>query len=304
MPKLSVLLPALGGIETVRAALDRWQSQASVAGLELIVLCPDGVDGPAGVRVVDTRGLLLHEARARGVRESIAEYVFLAEDHCLPDAGWADAILPRLDEGWDAIGSRLAAGVTTDARSQAAFLLGYGEWMAPIETGPARVLPGHNVVLRRRLLLELGDDLEDLLLVGAFLVRRLRPGRRMLVVAEAGMTHYDVTAFRRQLVVFQTVGRSFGAMRTRRAPTPARVAYAAAFPLLAAAHWRRALAQYRRAGRPNGMRATCLAPAALFAGVWGVGEALGALLGPQRVASGAWRSETKPVVSSSDDRKA
>jgi hypothetical protein len=52
------------------------------------------------------------------------------------------------------------------------------------------------------------------------------------------------------------------------------------------------------------MRATCLAPAALFAGVWGVGEALGALLGPQRVASGAWRSETKPVVSSSDDRKA
>ena len=134
--------------------------------------------------------------------------------------GWADAILPRLDEGWDAIGSRLAAGVTTDARSQAAFLLGYGEWMAPLETGPTRVLPGHNVVLRRRLLLELGDELEDLLLVGAFLVRRLRPGRRMLVVAEAGMTHYDVTAFRRQLVVFQTVGRSFGAMRTRRAPTP------------------------------------------------------------------------------------
>jgi len=36
----------------------------------------------------------------------------------------------------------------------------------------------------------------------------------------------------------------------------------------------------------------------------GVGEALGALLGPQRVASRTWRSETKPVMSSSDDRKA
>ena len=118
------------------------------------------------------------------------------------------------------------------------------------------------------------------------------------------MTHYDVTAFRRQLVVFQTVGRSFGAMRTRRAPTLARVAYAAAFPLLAAAHWRRALAQYRRAGRSNGMRATCLAPAALFAGVWGASEGLGALLGTKRVASGAWRSETKPVMVGSDDRKA
>ena len=52
------------------------------------------------------------------------------------------------------------------------------------------------------------------------------------------------------------------------------------------------------------MRARCLAPAGLFAGVWGVGEALGALLGPQRVASSASRGETKPVVSSSDDRMA
>ena len=120
MPTLSVLLPALGGLETVRTALDRWQSQGA-SGLEVIVLCPDGVDGADGLRVVDTRGLLLHEARARGVRESTAEYVFVAEDHCLPDEGWADAILPRLDEDWDAIGSRLAAGVTTDVRSQAAF---------------------------------------------------------------------------------------------------------------------------------------------------------------------------------------
>jgi hypothetical protein len=167
--------------------------------------------------------------------------------------------------------------------------------MAPLETGPTRVLPGHNVVLRRRVLIGLGGELEDLLVVGAFLVRRIRPGRRLLVEAAAGMTHYDVTAWRRQLLVFHTVGRSFGAVRTRRAPRVARVAYAAAFPLVAAAHWRRALRQYRRAGRANGMRAACLAPAALFAGAWGAGEAVGALLGPERAAVGAWRSETKPV---------
>ena len=50
-------------------------------------------------------------------------------------------------------------------------------------------------------------------------------------VAEAGMTHYDGTAFRRQLVAFQTVGRSFGGDAHRRGPALARVAYAAAFPL-------------------------------------------------------------------------
>ena len=83
-----------------------------------------------------------------------------------------------------------------------------------------------------------------------------------------------------------------------------RLAYAAAFPLVAAAHWRRALAQYRRGGRANGMRRTCLAPAALFAGLWAFGEAAGALLGPQRVAPGAWRSETKPVMPSARGPKA
>ena len=304
MPRLTVLLPALGGVQTVATALERWQAQASTHDIELIVLCPDGGDGVDGARVVDTDGLLLHEARARGIHASTTEYVFVAEDHCLPDDGWAEAMVARLDERWDAIGSRLAAGDTSDARSQAAFLLGYGEWMAPLETGPTRVLPGHNVVLRRRILLDLGDELGELLVVGAFLIRRVRPGRRFLVVAEAGMTHYDVTSWRRQLVVFNTVGRSFGALRTRRWPFPVRLAYAAAFPLVAVAHWRRALAQYRRGGRANGMRPTCLAPAALFAGLWALGEAVGALLGPQRVAPGAWRSETKPVTASARGPKA
>jgi hypothetical protein len=134
MPLLSVLLPALGGLETVRAAVDRWQAQARRADLELIVLCPDRVD-VEGVRTIDTRGLLLNEARARGIREATAQHVFLAEDHCVPDESWAEAMLPRLAEGWDGIGCRLAAGNTTDARSQAAFLIAYGEWMAPLATG-------------------------------------------------------------------------------------------------------------------------------------------------------------------------
>ncbi len=304
MTRLSVLLPALGGLDTVRTAIERWLAHASSPAIELVVLCPDAAGATDGVRTVDTRGLLLHEARARGIRESESDYVFLAEDHCLPDEGFGDAILARLDEGWDAIGCRLSPGIVADARSQAAFLLGYGEWMAPLRTGPTRVMPGHNAALRRQALLDLGDELDDLLLVGALLVRRLGRGGRMLVVAEAGMTHYDVTDWRRQLTVFQTVGRSFGALRTRDTARPLRAAYAAAFPLVAVAHWRRALAQYRRAGQANGIGRASLVPAALFAVTWAAGEALGALLGPQRVAPGAWRSETKPVVASGGAPKA
>ncbi len=296
MPALSVVLPALGGIETVRVALDAWQAQTRRDELELVVPCPDGeAAGRArGLRAVDSRGLLLHEARARGIRESRAAFVVLAEDHCVPDPTRSEALLPRLAEGWDAIGGLLRPGDLTRPGSQAAFLLGYGEWMAPRATGPIRVLPGHNVVLRRAPLLDLGGELEELLLVSAFLLRRPGSGRRLLV-AEAVMTHYDVTSLRRQLDVFHTIGRAFGAVRVRRAPLPVRLGFVAAAPLLAAAHWRRGLAHYRRGGRANGMRPACLAAAALLAGAWGAGEAVGALQGTRRVARDVWRSETNPL---------
>jgi hypothetical protein len=171
--------------------------------------------------------------------------------------------------------------------------------MAPLETRPATVLPGHNVVLRRVRLLALGAELEELLVVAAFLVERLARRRRTMIVAEAVMTHFDATAFRHQLDVFATVGKSFGALRTRRRRAPARALYALAFPLVAAAHYRRAVVQYRRAGSTNGLRPSCLPWAALFAAVWAFGESLGAVLGPERVAPTAWMSETKPAAAGS-----
>jgi hypothetical protein len=299
MARLSVILPALGGLDTVSVALGHWQSQSVRDELELIVLCPVVPDPPDGVRLVDASGLALHEARARGVREATADYVVLAEDHCIPDATWAEAILPHLDDDWDAIGCRLVPGDTRTARSQAAFLIGYGQWMGPLETGPAPVLPGHNVVLRRERLVELGDELEGLLVVGALLVRRLARRRRTAVVAEAAMTHFDATAFPHQLAVFGTVGMSYGAMRTRRLRAPARALLALAFPLVTAAHFRRALVQYRRAGSSNGLRPSCLPPAALFAAVWALGESLGSVLGVRRASRTAGISETKPAAAGS-----
>ena len=257
MPKLSVLLPALGGLETVRTALDRWQSQASASGLELIVPCPDGVDTADGLRVVDTaRPCSTRRVRAASGNPPPSTS---SSPRTVPSGrGWAATILPRLDEGLGRNRLPPRRRRHDRARSQAAFLLGYGEWMAPLETGPTCVLPATRRPAPPPPRSGSETSQSDLLVVGAFLVQRLRVGRRMLVVAEAGMTHYDER--RSAGSSSSRRWRSFGALRTA-GVDPARVAYAAAFPFLAAAHWRRALAQYRRAGRSNGMRARCLAPA-------------------------------------------
>jgi hypothetical protein len=52
------------------------------------------------------------------------------------------------------------------------------------------------------------------------------------------------------------------------------------------------------------MRPACLSAAGLFAAVWALGEARGALLGAARVSATAELSETKPVTASTLGPKA
>ncbi len=300
-PALSVILPAMLGWETVRAALDAWEAQTCRSQLEILVLCPDAQEAspllPARCTAIPTGSLLLHEARVLGIRRARAPYVLLAEDHCLPDPDCAEPILERIAEGWDVVGPALRPGNRQTSCAQASFLLGYGPWMEPIAGGPAEVLPGHNAVLRCAPLLELGDRLEDELLVGAFLLRRLREqGLRFFLEDRARMRHFDPPALGKTLPMFITVGLAFGAVRTQHWPWPTRILYPLAGVAVAARHWARAMTHYRRAGPQAGLNRSCLLVAALLATMWAGGEAVGALLGVPRVSPHVWRSDVKPLA--------
>jgi hypothetical protein len=287
------------GYDTVSAALDAWEAQSCRELLEILVLCPEAVEAaPLQSRqiVIVTGALHLNQARCIGVRRASADYVMLAEDHCLPDRFWAQAVLDRLEEGWDAIGPALRSGNPRTNLSQACFLLGYGQWMVP-RAGPARVLPGHNAVLRKGPLVELGPALEREMLVAAFLVRRLHgQGQRFYVEDQATMRHFDLADWKKEIRIFLAVGLGFGAIRTGRWPWAARALYWLAAPAIAARHWWRALLHYRRAGLRAGLNPSCLAAAAVLALCWACGEAAGALMGVARVAPFLSFCEIKPVA--------
>jgi hypothetical protein len=222
--------------------------------------------------------------------------VLIAEDHCLPDANCAELILARIAEGWDVVGPALRPGNRETSSAQASFLLGYGQWMEPIQGGPTNVLPGHNVVLRRETLLALGDRLEDELLVTAFLIRRLREqGLEFFLEERWRMRHFDLPEFRATLHIFLTVGLGFGAVRTRGWPLGLRLLYPLAGVFVAFRHWVRAATQYRRAGRRAGLGPASLAVAVPLAMFWAAGEALGAVRGLRRVSPQVWLCEVKPV---------
>jgi hypothetical protein len=301
-PKLSVIVPALRGYDSVLAALDSWEEQSRRDELEILVLCPtlpeNGPLHPWQV-LIATGSLHLHQARHLAILQAKADYVMLAEDHCLPDKLWAQAILGRLEEGWDAVGPALRSGNPTSKWTRAAFLHAYGQWMNPAGHGPVTVLPGHNAALRKQPLLDLGPELERDLLVSAFLLRKLkRLGQRFYLDDRATMRHFDLIDWKREAQVFYYVGLGFGSIRTSAWPLVLRGAYWIATPLIAARHWWRALAQYRRVGSQAGLSPFCLVNVAVLALAWACGEAIGALKGVDRVAPFVSLSEIKPVARS------
>lgn len=295
-PSLSVILPAMLGFETVRTAIAAWLHLAGAAEIELLVLCPAapaGLLAPPNLRVIETGSLLLHQARALGIRQARADAIFLAEDHCLPEPGFVGPILERWSTGeWDALAPALRSGNPVSAWTQASFLIGYGQWVAPLTAGAAEHLPGHNVLLRRSLLTDLGDDLERYLLVCSFLMAHLRrQGKRLGMEPRASMRHFDIEG-PRSAPIFLVVGQGFGALRTQAWPGPARWLYGLATPAIAFRHWWRAMTHRQRT---RAHPVSCLPAAAWLALHWAAGEALGAWRGVAAVTPHLWRSEVKPV---------
>ncbi len=304
-PRLSVLLPAKLGYDTILTALAAWDAQTCRAEIEILILCPDQL-GPTpaqaaalgrGHHVVMTGSADLHGMRAIGIRQAAGDYVLLAEDHCLPDPDCAEAILARLAEGWDGVGPALRPGMRSTSWAEGSFLIGYGEWMEPVAAGPTEILCGWNGTLRTSRLRDLGDELTGLMRVGAFAIAEIgRRGGRFFLEHRARMRHFDPPGFAREFYLLFIVGLGFGAMRTRGWSMPSRLLYPLAFPAIAVLHWNRGLRHFLRAGRASGLRPGALAAAAVLAAAWAVGEACGAVLGIDRVTPLLWLTEVKPVT--------
>ena len=295
-PRISVILPALLGYDSVHAALDSWEAQTCRDQLEILVLCPEAsrVSLPRGQTIVETGALHLHEARAAGIRRASAEYVLLAEDHCIPDHDCVEALLRRVDEGWDVVSPALRPG-ELGLIAQGSFIISYSEWMLP-EPRKASHVPGHNVVMRKQPLLDMGDQLERELISAMFLMRRLqKAGARFFVDDRARMRHFDVTELNRTMAIFFAVGQGCGATRLRERSKLTRALYGFMIPLIAARHFVRGTKEYARAGRRAGFSPMCVVAGGFFACVWAIGESVGAWRGVESVTPNLWIGEIKPV---------
>jgi len=240
-PALSIILAGYDLDET-RVVRSLFRSQTVAARLELVLVLPqpldegtmpDLFDGLWGGQVLPLEFCSRGDANAAGVRAARAPVVVLAEDHCYPDADWAEALLEDHQGPWAVVGPQVRNANPATRTSQADFVIGYGPWSTLEAAGEASFLPGHNSSYERDLLLACGDQLE-LMLSGETILhwKLLERGHRLLLSRRAVVRHLNFS----QPAVFRRAqflnGRLFAAVRAVRWGMARRMAYVLGSPLI------------------------------------------------------------------------
>lgn len=292
--RLSVVLPT-DTWRTIRPVVERLERQSIAALLELVLVVPSraaaGVEhlqcGRLGALVVVEVGDVrpLAHARAAGVRAARAPLVFLGETHSFPRAGWAEAIVAAgAHDAYSVIVPAFGNANPNGVLSWAGFLLDYGAWQQGHAGGEVQTIPIFNSVFRTAVLQGLGDRLELAMGHGDALVVELRAtGHRALLAADARLDHVNVAQPRAWVRERLATGRVLAANRSVAWSRLRRLAYAAAFPLIALVLAKRGIAGTPRREPHQVPRGTV--PAMLAASLLkAFGEAQGYLFGaPRRV---------------------
>lgn len=278
--KISLILPALDGYAPVQTFIERFSRQNRRSQMELLVLCRtrqefDGHEGGID-KLIECGSEKLHQARWRALQEADGEYVLFAEDHCIPEPGWAEAALRRSAEDWPCIGFAMLPGNESSLAARATFLLGYGQWLGA-SSGPCRHVAGNHSLYLRQDLLDLGDSQ---MLIPALAQSALLRRRPCFLESEGALRHWDSPGLGQAVNTVFSIGCGFGHQRSRAWPLWKRVTFVLAFPLIVLAHWRRSLREGRRLRQSQLVMLTCL-PLAL---AWACGEILGLRLNLDRCA--------------------
>lgn len=240
-PDLSIILAGKTLTET-RFVRSLFRVQTIAERLELILILPEALsedlerelfDGLWGGQVLTMKFASRGEANAAGVRAASARVVVLAEDHCYPEADWAEALLADHAGPWAVVGPRVRNANPRSRVSQADYLIGYGPWSMNVAAGEVPFLPGHNSSYKRDVLLACGEDLGLMMTGETVLHWRLRKqGYRLLLSEHAIVRHLNFSigsVFARAQLLN---GRQFAAVRASEWGRSRRLIFGLAAPLI------------------------------------------------------------------------
>jgi hypothetical protein len=284
---LSVILIATDTYPLIRTAVRNLARQVGVP-IELVIAAPRGLTDSITAddrkdlssfarwqHVVVPDGTPFDAARAAAVQAATAPVIAFTEDHSFPQPGWATALVGAFNDGVSVVGPVVENGNPQSATSRANFLLEYGEWMPPGRASGHSHLPGHNSAYRRDVLLALGGSLTTMIEAESVLHWQLgRDGHRLVQEPRAVTRHVNFSRALPSLALRYHLGRVFAARRAADWSLAKRLAYAAAFPLVAMVRVAR-VARMGKDARTIASVASALPMVGLMVTVSSLGEAIG-----------------------------
>ena len=165
---LSVAVVVGARRERVARLLECLAQQTVAGSLELVLVDLQPSAGPIAptsaipIAVLAGPSLSYGAARALAARTAHGEGVAYLEDHCYPDAAWAESLWAAFTRPWAAVGHAISNANPGRGASGLVHLATYGQWQSP-RRGSTTTLPGGNVAYRRELLLALGERLPAML---------------------------------------------------------------------------------------------------------------------------------------------
>jgi GT2 family glycosyltransferase len=240
---MSVVITTPDSYETIRKTVSHLRRQTVREALELVIVAPSRaqlqvdeseISDFAGYTVVEAGNIeSIGRSNALGIRRAKAPIVVLAEDHCFPDADWAEKLINAHRGEWTVVGPAFRNANPETGISWADLFLGYGPFLWPTPAREVEFLPGHNSSYKRDVLLAYGDRLESMMEAETVLHWDLRAnGHRLYLESAACVSHMNFSLWRSWIPSQYLNGRVFAGARARQMSAPRRIGYAVGSPLI------------------------------------------------------------------------
>jgi glycosyltransferase involved in cell wall biosynthesis len=288
-PDLSVIIPAVNGIEILLECLDALRANAARGTtLEILVIerCGDDVRrvlaerAPEAVMLPVPLQTTIPQMRALGFRHARADAVAVIEDHVLVPPDWARRLLDALAAGAEVVGGSVHNAATTTMVDRAAFLCEYSHMLAPVAGERVEGLTGNNVVYRRTLVERYSALLDEGRWEDDFHSAMRRDGVALTCrpdITVGHKMHYRMSEYVSQRYLY---ARAHAGMKRAGISLVSRALFTAGSfalpPLLLARIVNRVLASHRH----HAELVQSLPLLFVFVSAWAAGEAVGYAVGP------------------------
>ena len=229
--RLSIVIAAWNGNESLRQCLASLKKQTDRAGVEVIVasnfaVSESGTDVTIRIRLLDEKATV-PEIRRDGIALADGKIVALVEDHCIFDENWCKEIKKAHESADAVIGGSVENASADRALDWAVYFYDYGKYMLPAGPGVVDALSGLNLSYKRAALDEISATYQNGFFETTVNDELKRRGHALRLWPAAIVYHNKTYEFKRAVGHCYHLARSYAAQRISGVSIPKRMLFAA-----------------------------------------------------------------------------